>query len=186
MSNTTVISVPPNHNLRNVFKLANQYPDVHIVLQPGHHTWAFNSDWEYDPDNGWYLDGPSEIASNEHLLIDHPKLKITGDVASTFPPHHIWLDPSKVTIETPFQHLHTIEYHDLDGIIYATCPNVVPADWHHVSHVEAGDLLVINDIDDPYNDESCWEYADNIPIGVKEYLEHVFTPEIYVSSIAHI
>ena len=148
MSNTVIISVPPNHNLRDVFRLANQYPDVHIILQPGHHTWTFNSDWEYDPNHGWYLNGPSEIASDEHL--------------------------------------HTIEYHDLDGIIYATCTDVVPADWHHISHVEAGDLLVINNIDDPYNDESCWKYADNIPIGVKEYLEHVFTPEIYVPQTTHI
>ena len=165
------ITVPPNTNLRNVFNEAKNYPHVQIKLLPGHHTWAFCSDWEYDPNHGWYLDGPQEIASDEQLRIEHPHLVLTGSDRCTFPPHHIWYDPSTTTIDPCLNQLNTIMYHTIANITYARCGDVVPADWRNVT---PGELLIINEIDDPYNDESCWEGVDELGEQVRTNLQHVF------------
>ena len=57
MSNTCTITVPPGTDLRNVLSEASSFTDVRIILEPGKHTWWYNSRWEYDPVQGWYLDG---------------------------------------------------------------------------------------------------------------------------------
>ena len=87
------VTVPPNTNLRNVFNKAKNYPHVQIKLLPGHHTWAFapigNTTLTMDGismDRKRYFD--------EQLRIEHPHLVLTGSDRCTFPPHHIWYDPS--------------------------------------------------------------------------------------------
>lgn len=168
------ITVAPGTELRGVFADAEKFPHVRVVLQPGHHQWLTDSDWEYDPDQGWYSTGSTEPAQFEHLVIDHPHLELVGTEACTFISHHIWYDPSKVTIDAGLKNLNTIMYHKVNGVTYARCGDVVPADWHHVSGVTPGELLVIPNIEEPYNDESCWEGIDKLDADVKDRLGSVF------------
>lgn len=172
------ITVAPGTELRGVFMEAAKHSHVRVVLQPGHHSWFTNSDWEYDPNHGWYNNGPREFGEDEHLVIDHPHLELVGPEECTFISHHIWYDPSKVTIDPRLKNLHTIMYHTMNGVTYARCGDVVPADWHHVSGITPGELLIIPDIDEPYNDESCWEGIDKLDADVKDYLGNVF-PESF-------
>lgn len=191
MSNTCTITVPPGTDLRNVLSEASSFTDVRIILKPGKHTWAYNSRWEYDPEQGWYLDGNdgepgADFPTDEHLVIDHPCLELVGDETCFFPSHHIWYDPSKVTIDARLTNLHTIMYHNIHGTIFARCGAVVPADWFHISSVDEGELLIIPDIDDPYGDESCWSRVTYVAPDAQLELEDAFQEPFYTLENCHI
>ena len=171
---TYTIYVEPNTDLRKVLNQAYGHEHVRIVLESGHHTWFFDSNWQYDEQQGWYPDGEPDPGVHEHLVMDHPDLEVIGDETCTFPPHHVWYDPSRVKIDPRLKNLHTIMYYNYKGTIFARCGDVVPADWLHVSNIFPGELVKIMDIEMPYDDESCWEGVQELSQEARDKLTEVF------------